>query len=39
MRWLTYSASPGTSRVGVLVNGNVHGAVPGLTMADVLAFR
>jgi 2-keto-4-pentenoate hydratase/2-oxohepta-3-ene-1,7-dioic acid hydratase in catechol pathway len=37
MRWLTYSDSPGTSRVGVLVNGNVHGAVPGLTMADVLA--
>lgn len=36
MRWLTYSDSPGTSRVGVLVSGNVHGAVPGLTMGDVL---
>jgi 2-keto-4-pentenoate hydratase/2-oxohepta-3-ene-1,7-dioic acid hydratase in catechol pathway len=37
MRWLAYTDQSGASRVGVIVDGNVHGAEPGQTMSQILA--
>lgn len=37
MRWLTFDERSGTSRIGVVVGDNVHGAEPGMTMTALLS--